>query len=166
VEILANCDSEESVDGLQLALQDEDIWVRSTAVRGLGRVAGERCRILVEKAITDPVGLVSIAALETLADLLGSMATPHMVAALAHDDDEVVTAALNLLTRTEAGDWIEVHVDQLINHPFWAVRAQIARSAVEMLGENARPLLEKRLAIETEEVVRQQLSELLDEMPV
>jgi len=54
----------------------------------------------------------------------------------------------------------------LINHPFWVVRAQIARSAVEVLGQKARPLLEKRLAIETEEVVRQQLYDLLADLPV
>ena len=68
VEILANCRDEDALDGLQLALQDEDIWVRSSAVRGLGRVGGAHSRALVEKALADPVGLVSIAALETLAE--------------------------------------------------------------------------------------------------
>jgi HEAT repeat protein len=165
-EILANCDSEESYDGLQLALQDEDIWVRSTAVRGLGRLVDAHSLKLVEQSISDPVGLVSIAALETLAEHLGAAATPHMVAALQHDDEDVVSAALNLLTRCGAGDWIRQSSATLINHPFWAVRAQIARSAVEVLGADARPLLEGRLVIETEEVVRQQLVDLLDELSV
>ena len=171
VEILSNCNDEDALDGLQLALQDEDIWVRSSAVRGLGRIAGPqiasgRSRALVEQALTDPVGLVSIAALETLADLSGADAGPQMIVALDHSDEEVVTAAMNLLTHFGAKDWIQVHAERLINHPFWAVRAQVARSAVEVLGAGARPLLEERLGIETEELVRQQLADLLAELPV
>jgi HEAT repeat protein len=166
VEILGNCNDEDALDGLQLALQDEDIWVRSSAVRGLGRIAGEPGMALVEQALTDPVGLVSIAALETLADLAGADAGPQMIAALDHADEEVVTAAMNLLTHFGAEGWIQVHAERLINHPFWAVRAQVARSAVEVLGADARPLLEERLRLETEEVVRQQLADLLAELPV
>ncbi len=166
VEILGNCNDEDALDGLELALQDEDVWVRSSAVRGLARIAGERCRPLVEQALTDPVGLVSIAALETLADLAGANACPQMIAALDHADEEVVTAAMNLLTHYGVGNWVNAHAERLINHPFWVVRAQIARSAVEVLGTSARTLLETRLAVETEEVVRQQLTELLAELAV
>ncbi len=164
IEILASCDEEDALDGLQLALQDEDIWVRSAAVRGLGRTASERRRTLVEQAIKDPVGLVSIAALETLVSLVGAGATPQLINALDHADEEVVTAAMNLLTSYGTGDWIQIYAERLIGHPFWMVRAQIARSAVEMLGAGARPLLEKRLAAETESLVRQQLTDLLDEL--
>ena len=63
-------------------------------------------------------------------------------------------------------DWINDHAERLINHPFWVVRAQIARSSVEALGQKARPLLVARLALETEEVVRQQISDLLADLPV
>ena len=166
VEIRGNCADEDALDGLQLALQDEDLWVRSSAVRGLGRIAGERSRTLVEEALADPVGLVSIAALETLASLAGAEAIPQMITSLDHPDEEVVTTAMNLLTHYGAGDWIHAHAERLINHPFWAVRSQIARSAVEVLGANAKPLLENRLAVESEEVVRQQLTTLLAELPV
>ena len=166
IEILGNCNNEDALDGLQLALQDEDVWVRASAVRGLARVAGSRSCALVESALKDPVGLVSIAALETLSTLAGAGAVNHMVSALDHSDEEVVTAAMNLLTHYGSEDWINDHAERLINHPFWVVRAQIARSAVEVLGQKARPLLEKRLAIETEEVVRQQLSDLLADLPV
>ena len=92
------------------------------------------------------------------------MASP--LSALDHSDEEVVTSAMNLLTHYGSEDWINDHAERLINHPFWVVRAQIARSAVEVLGQKARPLLEKRLAIETEEVVRQQLYDLLADLPV
>jgi HEAT repeat protein len=166
VDILANCNDESILDGLQLALQDEDIWVRSAAVRGVGRIAGERSRGLVEQALSDPVGLVSIAALETLACLPDVSAVPQMISALDHNDEEVVTAAMNLLTRFGDGDWVHAHAERLINHSFWVVRAQIVRSAAEVIGVGARPLLERRLEIETEEVVRQQLVDTLADLPV
>ena len=89
-----------------------------------------------------------------------------MIAALDHDDEDVVTAAMNLLSRTGSTDWVAAHAERLLDHPFWMVRAQIARSAVAALGAGAGPLLEKRLAVETEALVRQQLTELLDELPV
>jgi HEAT repeat protein len=134
-------------------------------VRGLGRIAGERSRTLVEKALSDPVGLVCIAALETLASMSGVSAVPQMIAALDHNDEEVVTAAINLLTSHGTGDWVHDHAEKLINHPFWVVRAQIVRSAAEALGVEARPLLQQRLEIETEEVVRQQLVDTLAGLP-
>ena len=166
VDILANCNDESVLDGLQLALQDEDIWVRSAAVRGLGRIAGERSRGLVEQALSDPVGLVSIAALETLASLSDVSAVPQMISALDHNDEEVVTAAMNLLTQYGADDWVHAHAERLINHSFWVVRAQIVRCAAEVIGAGARALLEQRLEIETEEVVRQQLIDTLAGLPV
>lgn len=165
VEILGNCNSEEALDGLQLALRDEDVWVRSTAVRGLGRIGGEQSRPLLQQALSDPVGLVSIAALETLSGIAGADACPQMIAALDHADEEVVTAAMNLLTRYGTDSWIRDHAERLLNHPYWVVRSQIARSVAEVLGVNARAWLETRLAVETEEVVRQQLTDLLAELP-
>lgn len=165
VDILGHCSDESALDGLQLAMRDEDIWVRASAVRGLGRIAGERSRALVEQALADPVGLVSIAALETLAGISAAAAIPQMIGALDHADEEVVTVAMNLLTSFGAGDWIHDHAERLINHPFWVVRTQVARSAAEVQGDAARTLLEKRLDVETEEVVRQQLLDLLADMP-
>ena len=88
-----------------------------------------------------------------------------MVSALEHDDEEVVTAAMNLLTGLGNADWVHAHAEKLINHPFWVVRAQIVRSAAEVLGAGARPLLERRLEIETEDVVRQQLVDILADLP-
>lgn len=166
VDILAGCSAAEALDGLQLALQDDDMWVRSAAVRGLGRIAGEQSRLLIEKALRDPVGLVSIAALETLASLSGSDATAQLIAALDHPDEEVVSAAMDMLSRYGDGAWLQTHAGRLLDHPFWVVRAQVARNAAEVLGADARPLLEKRLAAETEALVRQQLTDLLDELPV
>ena len=166
VEVLGRCDSEQALPGLQLALQDEDAWVRSSAVRGFGRVAGEHSRPLLLKALSDPVGLVNIAALETIAGFAGTEACPQMIAALDHNDAEVILSALLLLTRYGEAGWVHAHAEKLLNHPYWAVRVQMARSAVEVLGRSARPMIEARLLVETEAVVCQQLTDLLAELPV
>lgn len=165
VEIISASGDQEALDGLQLALQDDDLWVRSSAVRGLGRIDSADSCSLVEGALADPVGLVSIAALETLAGMLGEGACPLFVGALEHDDQDVVTAALNLLTHYCTGDWLSAHAGLLINHPVQSVRVHFSRIAAEQLGAGARPLLEQRLQVEPEDLVRQHLSALLSHLP-
>ena len=101
----------------------------------------------------------------SVASASGEEAIPQMVQALDHADEEVVTAAMNLLTSYGAGEWIREHAERLVNHPFWVVRAQVARSAVDVIGAEARALLVSRLEVEEEAVVRQQLQELLASLP-
>jgi hypothetical protein len=108
---------------------------------------------------------VSISALETLAGMSGAKACPLFVGALAHADQEVVTAALNLLTNYCIDDWLNDHAERLINHPSWSVRSHSSRIAAELLRASARPLLERRLQVETEALIRQQLTELLGALP-
>lgn len=164
VDILGASEAPEAVAGLQSALRDEDIWVRANAVRSLGRRAEGDSLQAVEAAVNDPVGLVSIAALETLAERLGERACPRLVAALDHADEEVVTAALDLLAGFPPEGWFEPQVETLINHPYWAVRSHFARHAAQLLGPKAVPILKQRLAEEHEDLVRQQLTELLDDL--
>jgi HEAT repeat protein len=165
VEILAASGNPDVLEGLQLALKDEDIWVRATAVRAFGRLGGHGVSRQVETLAKDPVGLVSIAALETLFEVLGESACPRFIEALDHPDEEVVSAALNLLARCSQTDWFSEHVEDLINHPSWAVRTHFARFASTLLGEKARPILERRLEVETEDLVRQQIFETLETLP-
>jgi len=161
VEILATSDLPEVLDGLALGLEDEDIWVRAAAVRAYGQRGGRTAAQRIAGVVGDPVGLVSIAALETLYEILNEEACPLLVGALDHADEEVVSAALNLLSRCHSTDWFPAHAEELINHPFWAVRTHFARFAANLLGEEARPLLERRLAVEGEDLVRQQLLDSL-----
>jgi len=163
-EILGTSSNPEAIHGLRLALRDEDLWVRAAAVRSLGRLGGEGEAETISQLLGDPVGLVSIAALETLADLLGERACPQMCAALDHPDEEVVNVALGLLASHGAGPWLAANAEILFNHPAWNVRAHCIRLLTELLGERARPVLERRLAIETDEMVRQQISAALQDL--
>ncbi|MCM2263723.1 MAG: HEAT repeat domain-containing protein [Desulfuromonadales bacterium] len=163
-EILGTSSNPEAMDGLRLALRDEDLWVRAAAVRSLGRLGGEGEAETISQLLADPVGLVSIAALETLAELLGERACPQMCAALDHPDEEVVNVALGLLSRHGAGPWLTANAEILVNHPAWNVRVHCLRLLPELMGERARPLLERRLAVESDEMVRQQISGALQEL--
>jgi HEAT repeat protein len=164
VDILGGCGDGQAIDGLRLALQDEDIWVRSAAVRAYGRLGGVSVFAEIHQITKDPVGLVSIAALETLLDLDLATACPCLIEALDHQDEEVVSASLNMLSKCGGGEWLKTHADRLINHSFWAVRIHFVRYLVESRGVGARPLLEERLQVETEDLVRQQIQDLLEDI--
>ena len=80
-EVLGACGNPEALDGLRLALGDEDLWVRVAAVRSIGRLGGVGESQVIAERITDPVGLVGIAALEMLSELLGDRVCPQLLSA-------------------------------------------------------------------------------------
>lgn len=146
---------------LELALRDEDIWVRAAAVRALGRLGGEDALRLIESALGDTVGLVAIAALETLGELDPGGVGARAVGVLGHDDEEVVNAAIHLLAGCGTSGWLEGHAEALLNHRHWEVRLNAARVLAGMLGPAGAGLLESRLLVEGEDLVRQELQDLL-----
>ncbi len=163
-ELLGTHGDPQALPPLQLALQDEDPWVRTTAVRSLGQLPVAEGLNLVRQALSDPVGLVVIVALETLAAGDPGGAFAHFRAALAHSDEEVVNAVLPLLARSGRRDWIEPVRDMLLNHRHWEVRNSFARILATEYGSRCRPFLEARLLVEGEDLVRQQLQDLLGQL--
>lgn len=154
----------QAIAPLELALQDEDIWVRAAAVRALGRLGGDEVLAPVSQALHDPVGLVAIAALETIAGLNADQAYAAMVQCLGHADEEVINAALILLAASGRRDWVPDAVQPLLNHRHWEVRSTFARTLAGLEGGRCRGLLEERLLLEGEELVRQLLQDLLAEL--
>jgi HEAT repeat protein len=102
-EILGTCGDPKAVHGLRLALRDEDIWVRAAAVCGLGKVGGAAEAETISQLLGDPVGLVSIAVLETLASLLGGGARPVLERRLALEPDELVRQQIRDLLQDLSG---------------------------------------------------------------
>lgn len=162
VEVIGSTDDPEAIRALQSALQDEDIWVRTGAVRAIGRLGGDEAIQTVVTALSDPVGLVTIAALEVLCALDAEAANPHLEQALQHPDEEVVNAALGLLAASGRTAWIPTVSDRLINHHHWDVRMTFARTMVHLMGSDCRNILQARLLVEGEDLVRQNLQEMLD----
>jgi HEAT repeat protein len=115
----------------------------------------------VQGALADPVGLIAIAALETLSGLGAEKAYSSLVGALDHEDEEVVNAALQLLGTSGRRDWIPSVLEDLLNHRHWEVRLTFARVLAAMEGDKCRPYLESRLLVEGEDLVSHQLRDLL-----
>jgi HEAT repeat protein len=152
----------QAVDALALALFDEDLWVRATVIRSLGKIKAKRSVSLIKEALGDPIGLVCIAGLEALAELDPEAAFPLLIAALYHQDEEVVNAALLQLVATGRRDWLATMTDVLINHPHWEVRLNYARCLGSLDGPEYHKIIEDRLMVEGEAMVRQQLEATLN----
>ncbi|PLX99304.1 MAG: hypothetical protein C0623_09520 [Desulfuromonas sp.] len=151
----------EVVDPLCLALQDEDMWVRSAAVRSLGRLCGADAAPMIAPVLMDPVGMVSIAVLETL-DTLGLCDfQDYLLRALEHNDDEVVSAALKFLQYSGSRDWIRGVEEKLLNHSHQEIRLEAARVLAEIEGPACCNRLEIMMQNEDNDIVRQELQYLL-----
>lgn len=161
-EVLGACGNPEALDSLRLALCDDDLWVRVAAVRSIGRLGGAGESQVLAERLTDPVGLVCIAVLEVLAELLGERACEQLLSACSHTDEDVVNAALNLLGRHGNRDWFQEHAQTLLDHPAPLVRSHGAYLLTIKLGQEAAPSLSRRLSTEQDPAVRQQLHDLLD----
>jgi len=162
VEVIGNSGREEAGTALKLAMQDDDIWVRSASIRALVHSGLNESVALLTQALTDKVGLVVIAALEALWEIAPDKAYPESVALLAHPDEEVVNAALKQLTYAGRTEWISETGEGLLNHGNWEVRLAAARALAELDPAAALIILENRLPVEGEDLVRQQIRELIE----
>ena len=161
-EVLGRLHDRRAVDALALALHDEDPWVRTTVVRAIGHIGTDRAGTLIREAWGDPVGLVCIAALEAWFAFDPDGAFPQLIASLYHDDEEVVGAALALLVTTGRQDWLPAMAEVLINHSHWEVRLRFAQALEQLKGSGCRELVENRLLVEGEDLVRVQLEKTLE----
>lgn len=148
---------QEAIKPLELALQDEDMWVRAAAVRSIGILDGVGNENLIVQALQDPVGLVSIAALETLESVGVDDLMQHAENALEHRDDEVVLTALNTLQFNPSRNWMKAARQQLLQHPHSEIRLQFARQLVTVEGADCAKELENAILNEEDELVRQEL---------
>lgn len=162
IEALAMSVDRSLIEPLTLMLQDEDPWVRATAIRALGRFGGVEALSAVRSGLQDPVGLVTIAAVETLTEENLPFDQQEIAAQLNHADDDVVLALLKPLTAASVPLWLGQWGEQLLGHHYWLVRQRVA----ELLGNagttGGQALLQQRLLVEEEEVVLDALRQALD----
>ena len=163
-EVLGRLRDRRAVEALALALHDEDPWVRATVVRAIGHIGMDRAGALIREAWGDPVGLVCIAALEAWFAFDPDGAFAQLIASLYHNDEEVVGAALALLVTTGRKDWLPAMAEVLINHDHWEVRLRFAQALEQLKGTTCRELVENRLLIEGEDLVRAQLEQTLESL--
>jgi HEAT repeat protein len=154
IEALAMSAHRSLIEPLTLVLQDEDPWVRAAAVRALGRFGGVEALAAVRSGLRDPIGLVAIAAVETLTEENIPFDQKEIVAQLGHADDDVVLALLNKLSASSDTYWMGQWGENLLGHQHWLVRQRVA----ELLGHRGTAegqiLLQQRLLVEEEDIVR------------
>jgi HEAT repeat protein len=166
IEALAMSADRSLIEPLTLMLQDEDPWVRATAIRALGRFGGAEALAAVRSGLQDPVGLVTIAAVETLVEENLPFDQQEIAAQLGHADDDVILALLKLLAAASDPFWLAPWGEKLLGHHHWLVRQRVA----ELLGQGGtaegQALLQQRLLVEEEEMVRDTLRQGLASISV
>ena len=161
IEALAMSADRSLIEPLMLMLQDEDPWVRATAVRALGRLGGGEALVAVRSGLHDPVGLVTIAALEILAEENLPFDQTEIAAQLGHADDDVVLALVKLLAASADHLWLAPWGEKLLGHHHWLVRQRVAELLAQEGTAEAQALLQQRLSVEEEEIVRDALRQSL-----
>jgi HEAT repeat protein len=152
----------EVLEPLLLAMKDEDPWVKCAALKSLGKVRHEGARqAIMELLATVTDGLVTISALKTLSEIDGEGALELVKKALVHPDEEVVKAAIDILSRQGDG-WLDEYREMLLAHPHWDVRRSIIKVMVADRGKEVIPYLRSALDTETDDLVREQILDIMD----
>ncbi len=150
------------LEPLLLAMKDEDSWVQCAALRSLGKLRHEGAKpAITELLATSAQGAVTISALEALAGIGGAGVTDLVKKALADPDEEVVKAAIDILSRQGDG-WLDEYRERLLVHPHWDVRRSFIKAMAAGRGAQAIPYLVAALESEGDELVREQLLEIMD----
>lgn len=164
VSALGDSGKDRVLPALKLSVADADLWVRAAVMRALAHFSGERVRDLLLLGATDSVGAVVIAALDSAAEVLPGDRCALLADALRHADEEVVKAAMVLLERFKGKTWIIPSGELLLNHSHWDVRLRAARALGASGVADVSAVLEKRLAVEGEDLVRQAIEAALAEL--
>ncbi len=141
VQSLANLSDRESFDLLLSALHDEDVSVRSAAVRVLGQRGDPADRVVIERleaALRDPAWHVRETAVYALGTMNASVSISVLREFLHDSDDEVRLAAMQVIERFESDAHREDQESALcvpeqahqIFHPFFVMWVQLIQRFV------------------------------------
>lgn len=149
------------IEPITLVLIDDDPWVRATAIRALGHFGGAEALAAIRGGLHDAVGLVVIAAVETLVEEGIPFDQAEMAAQLGHDDDDVVLALLKLLALSSDQAWLAMWGERLLGHRHWHVRLRVAELLAQGGTAAGQAFLQQRLLVEKEEEIRNALRQCL-----
>jgi HEAT repeat protein len=149
------------IDPLLFALSDEAPWVKCAVLKSLARLKSDRSVPAIEEVFERDAGLVVIAALEALAKIGGYNVLGTVRKGLENADEEVIKAAIEILSRN-GDDWLNEHGDKLLYHPHWDVRRTFIKAMVALRGEKALPLLRSVLETESDTLVKETITEIMD----
>ena len=149
------------LEPLFLALKDEDPWVKCAALKSLGKLGSDRALAEIVETLEHGEGLVVISALETVAEIGGEKVSELVKKGLGNPDEEVVKAAIEILSRDGDG-WLDEYGDKLLAHPHWDVRRSVIMAMAAHRGERALPRLRSVLETESDDLVKETITEIMD----
>ncbi|MGH9441209.1 MAG: HEAT repeat domain-containing protein [Thermoanaerobaculia bacterium] len=139
-------------EAILASLQDDDLWVRAAACRGLGALGEPEDAERLAEISENGEAPERIAALEALGRIGGGKAWESISRALDDPDAEIRQAALAAVSDTPTAQ-ADRELDRLASDPDWRLRA----TALEALGrrgrEDRRPLLHQALLEDPDDVV-------------
>lgn len=162
-EALGEVGNRSVVTALNHALNDEDVWVQCAALRSLSRISPAATLQTVQTVFPRAEGLLMITCLELLDNLGGDQALDLVEYTFDNSDADVVTLALDIITR-QAVDRIISHADRLLAHQNWNVRVACAKAVAQLPALQAGRMLVQALEHEENELVRTQLQNLLKDL--
>lgn len=164
--VLGNMAAEEVVEPLLLTLKDEDIWVKAAALESLGKIGKENVIKIMKELVDDENGIIVCAALEAMAGIAVrepqaiEEIKPWVAKCIFHNDAEVVKVAAQVMVRIDEEGAVNAII-HLLEHPDWDVRVQVVDILSKRKDGFIRTCLETHLKIETDDLVRQKITEAL-----
>ncbi len=149
------------LDPLLLALNDEAPWVKCAVLASLAKLKNDRAVPAIMEIVEHGAGLVVISALEALAEIGGEKVPGLVKKGLDNADEEVVKAAIEILSRN-GEDWLDEYGRKLLSHPHWDVRRSFIVAMVAHRGEETLPLLRSLLITESDVLVKETITDLMD----
>jgi HEAT repeat protein len=149
------------IDPLLFALNDEAPWVKCAVLKSLARLKSVRSVPAIVEVFERGSGLVVIAALEAVAEIGGENVQSTVRKGLENSDEEVIKAAIEILSRN-GEDWLNEYGDKLLYHPHWDVRRTFIKAMVTLRGEKALPQLRSVLETESDTLVKETITEIMD----
>jgi HEAT repeat protein len=142
--------------------RDEEPAVRAAALRALGLIGDPAALPALRALAANADGALASIALEMLGRLGTAADEPVLLAGLAHDDTEAVKAAVRALGArpSTAG---RAALCGALGHARWDVRRAAAEALATSPDAATRAALQARLAVESDEMVRQAVSQALQE---
>ncbi len=159
-EALAHVGDVKVITALTHALADDDVWVQCAVLKSLTSICPEETLNAVRSVFTGAEGLLMITCLKLLEELSEEGALDLVEHALDNNDEEVVTLALSIIGR-HAPERIVPQAEFILRHRNWDVRMACARTVALLPPEQAGTLLERALAEEDNDLVRNLLISLL-----
>ncbi|HAG51361.1 MAG TPA: hypothetical protein DCL42_08495 [Deltaproteobacteria bacterium] len=163
---LGNLKSDRAIEPLLPLLSDEDIWVRATTVESLGKIGKGSVLPVLKKIVDEDNEMLICNALEAMAKIAAREPStiyaikPVLAKCLSHSDTEVVKIAIEVLGRIDSEGVIEAIVP-LLRHGSWDVRVQVVDILSKKTNQSARERLKEHLKIETDELIKQKITEAL-----